>query len=80
MGGIGLLRFLHRQHDRHPGLIPPAERHQYHAAGENLADKLCRNEVGIQPVKMDISVIYSRPGKQQTHSSLPCCSLNWMME
>ena len=80
LGGIGLLRFLHRQHDRHPSLIAPAERHQYHAAGVNLADKLCRDEVGIQPVKMDIGVIYSRPGKQQTHSSLPCCSLNWMME
>ena len=80
LGGISLLHFLHRQHDRHPSLIPPAERHQYHAAGVNLADKLCRDEVGIQSVKMDIGVIYSRPGKQQTHSSLPCCSLNWMME
>ena len=80
LGGVSLVHFLHSQHNGHPGFVTPAKRHQHHAAGKNPADQLCRNGVGIQPVKVDVRVVYGGLGKCQRHSSLPCCSLNWMME
>ena len=30
--------------------------------------------------KVDVRVVDGSLGQQQAHSSLPCCSLNWMME
>ena len=58
LGGIGLLRFLHRQHDRHPSLIAPAERHQYHAAQPNGVLLVWHDCVGIQFIEVERRVAH----------------------
>ena len=80
LGGVALVHLPDSQHNGHPGLAAPAKRHQHHAAGKDPPGQLRGDAVGVQLVKVDVRVVDGSLGQQQAHSSLPCCSLNWMME
>ena len=75
-----VLDLLHIQNDRHTRFIAAPKGYQHHTAGPDPARKAGRHAVGIQPVKVDVGIVYRRLGNLQAHSAAPCLSLNWMME